>query len=187
VVEEDIKMTETALQVNNGPSAMIALAVQQGTDLTQLERLLDLQIKWEANEAKKAYVEDMALFKNDPPDIYKDKVNKQFGSKYSSIDALVNPTIPQLSKYGLSHRWDYPKMDDPKLVGVTCILTHKLGHSESVTMYAPPDTSGGNSKNPIQQIKSTMTYLKIATFEAVTGLVSREANRDDDGNGSQEP
>lgn len=175
-------MTETALAVQT-PAAMIALAVQQGTDLTQLERLLDLQIRYEANEAKKAYTQAMADFKADPPDIYKDKLNKQYNSKYSSIDALVNPTIPQLSKYGLSHRWDYPQGQDGK-VTVSCILTHSMGHSEIVTMTGPVDVSG--SKNPIQQIKSTMTYLKIATFEAVTGLVSREANQDDDGNGSQE-
>ncbi|WP_241085163.1 hypothetical protein [Candidatus Vondammii sp. HM_W22] len=40
------------------------------------------------------------------------------------------------------------------------------------------------SKNPIQQIKSTITYLKIATYEAVTGIASTEGNVDDDGNGS---
>jgi hypothetical protein len=174
------EMTETALTVQS-PAAMIAMAVQQGTDLTQLERLLDLQIRYEANEAKKAYTQAMADFKADPPDIYKDKTNKQYNSKYSSIDALVNPTIPQLSKYGLSHRWDYPQGTDGK-VSVSCILTHSMGHSETVTMTGPVDASG--SKNPIQQIKSAMTYLKIATFEAVTGLVSREANLNDDGNGA---
>ena len=41
-----------------------------------------------------------------------------------------------------------------------------------------------NAKNPLQQVKSTMTYLKIATFEAVTGIASRAGNQDDDGNGA---
>jgi len=164
------------------PSAMIELAMSKGVDLSQLEKVLELQMKWEANEARKAYTIAVAEFKSNPPAIYKDKINKQFGSKYSSIDALVNPAIPYLSKCGLSHSWRIGEADGKPQV--TCVLSHKLGHSESVTMSAPPDTSGGGSKNPIQQIKSTQTYLKIATFEAVTGLVSTEANLDDDGNAS---
>jgi hypothetical protein len=169
-----------------GPSSLIEMALSKGADdkaLEKLEKVLELQERWEANEAKKAYVKAMAEFKKDPPDIYKDKKNLQFKSRYSSIDALVNTTIPKLAQHGFSHNWLFSRTEDGK-PQVTCVLTHELGHSEAVTFDAPPDTSGGNSKNPIQQIKSTHTYLKIATFEAVTGLVSREANLDDDGNGA---
>lgn len=171
-----------------GPSTLIEMALSKGADekaLEKLEKVLELQERWEANEAKKAYVKAMAEFKKDPPDIYKDKENLQFKSRYSSIDALVNTTIPKLAQHGFSHNWLFSRTEDGK-PQVTCVLTHELGHSEAVTFDAPPDTSGGNSKNPIQQIKSTHTYLKIATFEAVTGLVSREANLDDDGNGATE-
>jgi len=167
-----------------GPSTLIEMALTNGADekaLEKLEKVLELQERWEANEAKKAYVKAMAEFKKDPPHIYKDKENKQYTSRYSSIDATVNATIPKLAEYGFSHNWQFGKTEsgNPQ---VTCVLTHEFGHSESVTFDAPPDTSGGGSKNPIQQIKSTHTYLKIATFEAVTGLVSREINVDDDGN-----
>ena len=34
------------------------------------------------------------------------------------------------------------------------------------------------------KIKSTLTHLKLATFEAVTGIATREGNLDDDGNAS---
>lgn len=172
---------DAILAPGNSPAAMMMMALNKGVDIDRLEKLLSMQQSWEANEARKAFVKAMAAFKSDPPSVYKDKINKQFGSKYSSIDALVNPTIPYLAKQGLSHSWQYGE-PDVKQVTVTCTMTHEFGHSESVTMSAPPDTSGGASKNPIQQIKSTHTYLKIATFEAVTGLVSKEANLDDDGN-----
>jgi len=168
---------------DNSPAALMHIAMSRGLDLDKLEKMLVMQTKWEERESKKAYVKAMAAFKSDPPSIYKDKTNSQFGSKYSSIEALVIPALPFLSKQGLSHSWQYGD-PDPKQVIVTCTITHELGYSESVKMAAPPDTSGGNSKNPIQQIKSTQTYLKIATFEAVTGLVSKEANLDDDGNAS---
>ena len=159
------------------------VSVEKGYEPAFIEKMMELQERNDANNAKKAYVKAMAEFKKDPPAIYKDKENSQFKSKYSSIDSLVNSAIPFLSRNGLSHSWQIGILESG-WPSVTCILTHELGHSDSVTMSAPPDTSGGGSKNPIQQMKSTQTYLKIATFEAVTGLVSREANLDDDGNGA---
>lgn len=174
--------------VSESITSIMQIAIQKNYAPEFIEKMMDLQERHEANQAKKAFTKAMANFKADPLTIYKDKINKQFGSKYSSIDALVNPAIPYLSKYGLSHSWQYGEPAEKQVI-VTCTITHELGHSESVTMSAPPDTSGGNSKNPIQQIKSTQTYLKIATFEAVTGLVSQEANLDDNGNaaGSVKP
>jgi hypothetical protein len=55
-----------------------------------------------------------------------------------------------------------------------------MGHSETVSLSGAPDTSG--AKNPLQQIKSTITYLEIATFCGVTGTASQAASMDDDGN-----
>lgn len=179
--DERHQSAEVSVPVDNSLTSIMQIAIQKNYAPEFIEKMMELQERHEATQAKKAFTKAMAAFKADPPTIFKDKTNKQFGSKYSSIEALVNPAIPYLSKYGLSHSWQY---GDPaeKQVVVTCTITHELGHSESVKMSAPPDTSGGNSKNPIQQIKSTQTYLKIATFEAVTGLVSQEGNLSDDGN-----
>ena len=170
-------------QQDHSMAAMVHSAITRGADkdyLDSLERLFALQVKAEEREAKKAYVKAMAEFKKNPPSIYKNKDNSQFKSRYSSIDAVVNPTIPLLAAQGVSHNWSFGNTDS--MIEVTCTLTHELGHSESVTIPGPADTSG--AKNDIQQIRSTHTYLKIATFEAVTGLVSREGNSDDDGNGA---
>ena len=57
----------------NSPAEMIRLAVAGGADLEKLEKLLTLQERWEANEAKKAYNKAMAAFKSNPPKINKDK------------------------------------------------------------------------------------------------------------------
>lgn len=163
------------------PMDMLKMAVSQGADLDKLEKLMELQSKWEANEAKKAFVAAMAEFKACSLVITKDKTNTQFSSKYSSIGNLVNTANESLSKFGLSARWD---IDQVNGIRVTCILTHRMGHSEQCSMTGPADTSG--KKNPLQEIKSTITYLKISTFEAITGIASSEGNADDDGNGSGE-
>jgi hypothetical protein len=109
--------------------------------------------------------------------VTKDKANKQYGSKYTSIGNMFNTVTPRLSKYGFSVNFE---VQQAEMITVTCIVTHKLGHSESVSMSAPPDGSG--SKNTLQQIKSTLTYLRAATFESAIGIASSDANLDDDGN-----
>ena len=161
------------------PLSMIQFAISNGASIDQLERLWDMQLKYEANEAKKAYHFAMSEFKKERIVITKDKDNAQYKSKYTSIGNLVDSVTPFLGKHGLSHKWDISQEGD--IIKATCISTHKDGHFESVSMSAPADKSG--AKNAIQQIKSTITYLKGVTFESLFGLASTDANCDDDGNG----
>lgn len=162
------------------PLALLQYAMANGgASLDQLERLMAMQRAYEADEARKAFNKAKADFAAEEVRVKKDKLNKQFDSRYSSIGSLVNTARPFLSKHGLSADW-IPGQDGGALT-VTCKLSHALGHSESVTLEVPKDTSG--AKNPLQQIKSSLTYAKIATFEMVTGLASDEDPGDDDGNG----
>lgn len=161
------------------PTSMLALALARGMDKETIAGLMDLKDRWEENEARKAFAEAIAAFKLDPPKVIKDKTNNQYESKYASIGNLVNTVNAALGQHGLSARWD---VDQSAGIKVSCILTHRGGHSERVSMSGPPDDSG--KKNPLQQIKSTVTYLKIATFEAVTGIAASDAG-DDDGNGAR--
>jgi len=170
----DKKMIEQSIQ----PISLLATAREQGASLEKLEQLMEMQFKWEANEAKKAYHKAVADFKSEPVRIPKSKRNSQFGgSPYSGIDDLVNTVNPVLGNHGLSAHWS---IDQSEGIKVTCVLTHSLGHSESVSMTGPADKSG--AKSPIQEIKSTITYLKIATYEAVTGVASSDDPGDTDGN-----
>lgn len=166
------------------PMSLIHMAVSSNADLDKLEKLMQLKREWEADEAKKAFIVAMAAFKAISIRVIKDKENKQYsreGSKamYVSLGNLVNTVTPHLGANGLSARWD---IDQTVGVKVTCIITHSLGHSESVAMVCPLDKSG--AKNPIQEIKSSITYAKACTFESICGLASTDANLDDDGNGA---
>jgi len=166
------------------PMSMLAMAVKQGMSLETIKELRALQKEYEADEARKAYAAALAAFKSRPLVVVKDKENTQYSkggrkAMYTSKGNLVNTINPVLSEYGLSAGWTF---DQTKGISVTCKLTHKMGHSESVTLGGLPDDSG--AKNPLQQIKSAITYLEVATFEAVTGTASTEGGMDDDGNGS---
>lgn len=173
-------MNEITPLVQPTPLSLLELAVEKGADINQIKELMVLKREWEADEARKAYHEAVNLFKQNPPKVIKDAINKQYGSRYSTLANTVNTVNSALSKFDLNARWEFSQSD--KIISVTCILSHRLGHYESATLSAPPDSSG--SKNQTQQIKSTTTYLKNATFEAVTGIATYENNLDDDGNGA---
>ena len=181
VVAEKMEVTEAPAQ-DNGPMAMMMQALGQGADIEQITKMMDLQDRWEEAQAKKAYIKAMARFKSVPIVIKKDLFNKQFKSWYASIGSLLSGALPRMGECGLAHRWDIDQ-SAPPLIKITCIVTHEDGHSESTFMVSPPDKSG--SKNPIQEIKSTRTYLQAATFESIMGLAATDANVDDDGNNAK--
>ena len=167
---------------DNSPASMMQIALSRGADLDKLEKMLALQERWEANEAKKAYHTAMAAFKAAPPEIEKDKkVSFGAGKAAYSHATLANVTdkINQaLSAHGLSAAWKTAQ--DERGITVTCTITHRLGHSESTSLTAAPDNSG--SKNAIQAVGSTITYLSRYTLLSLTGLATHD--QDDDGNGA---
>ena len=167
------------VMAQESPAAMIKAAVQGGADLEKLEKLLDIQLKYEANEAKKAYHVAMTAFKANPPMILKDKTvsYNETSYKHASLYAVAKSINDGLSKHGLSASW---KTAQSGAVSVTCKITHIMGHSEETTLSAAADSSG--SKNSIQAIGSTITYLERYSLLALTGLAAFD---DDDGVASE--
>lgn len=165
------------------PAVLLQMAVQQGADLDKLERLMALQERWEATEARKAYDRAFSEFKAEAVRILK---NRQVndgplrGKAYAELFAVVNAVTPALSLHGLSSSWKITR-DEPQWIEVTCTLKHVGGHSESVSMGGPPDAGG--AKNAIMARASTVTYLERYTLKAITGL----SEQDDDDDGGHRP
>lgn len=168
------------------PMAMLQLAIQQGADLDKLEKLMGLQDRWEKNEARKQFVAAMAEFKKHPLEIHKNKgadfENRSGGRtkyKYATLENVCKQIIAGLSAVGISHDWKTSQ--EAKVIKVTCVLTHVAGHSESTSLEAAPDESGG--KNAIQAIGSTVTYLSKYTLLAATGIAVKDQDDADAGPG----
>ena len=164
--------------------ALVEMAMRTG-DLDKLQKAMELQERWEANEARKAYMQAMSEFKSEPLRIDKDK-SVSFGQgktsySHASLANVTGKINSGLSKVGLSAAWKTNQ--DNGTITVTCTITHRDGHSESTSLTASPDTSG--SKNSIQAIGSTITYLERYTLLALTGLATYDA--DDDGHGAEPP
>lgn len=165
------------------PAQMIMVAIERGADVAMLERLMALQERWEANEARKAFVAAFAEFKKVRPVITKNK-HVGFKSKrtdtstnydHATIDNVCDSLDPALSAHGFTYVWKTDQAEGR--VRVTCTLTHVLGHSESVSLEAARDDSG--NKNHIQAVGSAATYLSRYTLLLITGCVTRD--QDDDG------
>lgn len=184
--------TNTAIvaapEVAAGPLAMAMQAMKSGMSVADMRDLLNLQKEFEANEARKAYVADMAEFKRNPPEIIKNKKvrfgqdnNGNGGTEYmhATIGDVTSLTVEALAAHGFSHRWDTEQREGGQIF-VSCILTHKLGHSERTTLNSGRDESG--KKNNIQALASTVTYLQRYTLLAACGLATKDMH-DDDGQG----
>lgn len=161
------------------PMQLLQMAVQRGTSVEQLEKLMALKERWEANEARKAYFAALNEFKKNAPKITKNKDvlhNGKFMYRHATLDNASGEIGESLSKVDISHHWDTEQLDGGR-IRVTCVLTHALGHSERTPLEASPDTSG--SKNAIQAVGSTVTYLQRYTLLAATGMAVQD--QDDDG------
>jgi hypothetical protein len=156
--------------------------LKSGGNIEQLNQMMDMQARWEANEARKAFTAAMTGFKAEPVVIYKKK-NVYFKSKnggqdtdynHAELSDVTDAVGPALAKHDLAYRWNIHQASGS--ITVDCILTHIAGHFETVTMAAGPDNSG--NKNAIQQVASTTTYLQRYTLLAITGMSTK--GMDDD-------
>lgn len=169
-----VQRTETAVTspVSLTPMEMLSRAVESGAPMDVLERLMSLQERWEKNQARKAFDEAIADAKAEIPPIQRNAKGHN-DKRYVDFAAIAKVVDPILSKHGLSYRYRTQQNDR---ISVTCILSHKAGHSEETTLTGPADTTG--NKNAIQAIGSTLTYLQRYSLVQMLGLA---AASDDDG------
>lgn len=172
------------------PADIVMYAMQNGGSIDQIREFMQLQREWEADQARKAFVADMAEFKKAPPDIVKDKAvgftNKDgsfTGYHHATLGNVTEAIVSGLARCGFSHRWDTEQAGAN--IVVTCILTHKLGHTERTTLSATKDDSG--KKNQIQQMASTITYLQRYTLLAATGVATKDQGDDDGASAGEAP
>lgn len=162
------------------PPEMLSRAIETGASLDMVSKLMDLQDRWSATEAAKAFREAFAAFKGEAVTIVRNKKitdGPLKGKSYAELYTFVDAVTPALSKYGLSASWNVTR-DEKDWIEVACVIEHTLGHSKTVKFGGPPDSGG--AKNPLQARMSTITYLERHTLKAACGLA--EQGDDSDGN-----
>lgn len=175
------KMIDTTQEIQSSQMhPLVNAAIKSGEiDTEKLSKLMDLQERWERNEAKKSYTAAMVQLKAELPSTLERDRTVDYESKraasctnytFTSLAHAMNSVSPHLTQYGFSLSWTPVTKD--KLVGVTCRLTHTDGHYEEATLSAAPDTSG--AKNPVQAVGSTITYLQRYTALSLLGIATAD-------------
>ncbi len=153
------------------PSEMLDRAVSSGASIEIVEKLMNLAERWDAAQARKAFDEAIANAKAELPPVLRNKTGHN-QKRYADFAAIAKAADAVLPKHGLSYRFRSSQDDR---IHVTCIVSHRAGHSEENTLAGPADTSG--SKNAIQAIGSTLTYLQRYSLMQALGMAATD---DDD-------
>ncbi|MEG1234840.1 MAG: ERF family protein [Acinetobacter sp.] len=171
-------MSDLVVQKENNIDPMLSMiervALDPQADVLKLEKMIELQERVMANQAKQQFDQAMLNFQIKKPVIEKNAVANR--TKYAKLPNIQAAIEPVLQEFGLFARWSTVAQESGK-TRVTCIVTHIGGHSETSSMDVSPDKSG--SKNEIQAEGSAITYAERYTLCSLLGLVLSE---DTDGN-----
>lgn len=157
------------------PMALLDKAVSGGASLDMIDRLVSLGERMQAMKARQAFDAAIAAAKAEIKPVARNAIGHN-SKRYADFSAYAKAIDPILSRHGLSYRF---RSAQAERITVTCVLSHRDGYSEENSLTGPADTSG--SKNAIQAIGSTLTYLQRYTLVQALGLA---AGDDDDGRAS---
>lgn len=172
-------------------SQLIEKAVSGNASVEVIEKLMQLQFNWEANQAKKAFVIAKNEFLKIVPQIIKtgaagfDSKDKRSRTEYTyaELGKVLAQIKDALIQCGLTVSWKRGQSDGTN-ISIKCELTHELGHTEDSGWFeAGPDATG--NKNSVQAIGSTTTYLERYSLFSLLGLAATD--KDDDGDGADPP
>jgi hypothetical protein len=167
---------ETLERIDTTPANLLSQAIEKGLDVESLSKLMDLQERYQAGQARKLFFEAFTEFQSKCPDLRKTKEVNFGQTKYSfaPLADICRQIGKTLKDAGLSYRWEI--QDNPNELKVTCLISHVDGHTEQTTMTSPPDASG--SKNAIQARGSAIEYLKRYTLIGALGLSTADSDID---------
>lgn len=168
-------------------SVIARAAADPNVDIDKLERLLEMQERVIARNARSAYFDALAELQPKLPVITERGGIKDRNGNIQSTYALwedVNEAIrPILAEHGFSLTFKVSRTQDQIIT--TGILAHREGHCEQTELSLPTDTSG--SKNAVQAVGSSTSYGKRYTAFALLNITSQGEDDDGQKGGAPEP
>lgn len=166
--------------LSGGLLGVIARAARDpSVDIDKMERLLEMQERVIAREARTAYSVALAELQPKLPIISeRGKIlnkDRQVQSTYAFWEDVNEQIRPLLAQAGFSLSFRTGKNGNE--ITVTGVLTHKDGHREETTISLPADGSG--NKNAVQAVASSTSYGKRYTAFALLNITTK--GEDDDG------
>lgn len=171
--------TNSIEKQGNNPSALLQIAVEKGADVEKLEKLMELQERWDANEARKAFFTAMAAFQGDAPAIDRGKSVKDRNGRimysYAPLEAVLDAIRPAERAHGFMHSWNQEDLDGGG-VRILCKISHTSGHTETSSVTIPPTT--GMNTNAAQDRGIIVTYGQRRSLLNAYGLATGGEDRD---------
>lgn len=177
--------------------AIIAAARDPSVDADKMEKLVDLQMKVEANEARKAFTRAFAALKRHLPHINKDgnidhgdehgrtkSGKKALKTRYATYPALMEVCEPLLDEHGFTLSSVIEPSADGVKINVVSYLEHVDGHSRVSRFPLGADASGGKNNN--QGWGSSQQYGMRYNAIALLNIVTKDP-RDSDNDGYPKP
>lgn len=169
------------LRQQDEASALISVieraATNPNVDIDKMERLLQMQERVMAQQAKTAFAADFALMQTEMPTITERGeivVNGQTRSKYAKFEDINEAIKPVMQRYGFAV--SFKVKTEGQQITVTGILMHRMGHQEETSMVLPADKSG--SKNSVQELGSSISYGQRYVLKALLNISSRGEDTD---------
>jgi hypothetical protein len=163
------------------PAQLIELAIEKGNiDLEKLEKLMLLQERHVANEAKKIFVTSFSMAQMEISAVVKDKLNPQTHSKYAGLESIIENAKPVYTKHGFSVIFYEGKPEIADAVRVCADVLHRAGHKETYYYDVPLDGTGikGNANmTRIHGKSSSVSYGRRYLMCMIWNI----ATEDDDG------
>lgn len=163
---------EVLLPIDPMVSMIERVAMDPNSDLTKLERMIELKERHDASSARAEFAAAFAKASASFPTIPLN--GKSNNGMYATLEDITKLTRPVLSEHGLAMTFAVVVGQD---VVVTAKLMHKSGHCEETSIALPRDTSG--SKNAVQAVGSTQKYGQRYTAQAILGLSLGKDDEDD--------
>lgn len=165
----------------NSPLALIEKAMTMpDMNVQVLERMFDLQERYQTKEAEISFNKAMARLQPNLPEIQKSSSGVH-STKYAKYEDMDRQLRPHYTKEGFSISYNSQPNGDVVLFSGT--LKHEDGHSETAYFELPKDKSG--NKQDIQAYASALSYAKRYLLGMLLNVVTRD--EDDDGQYLQEP
>lgn len=163
---------------------LMEIAVREGGESVKaLERLIDLQERVMARDARKEFFDALAAFQDDVPEINKArtaKITMKSGGSYSytfaPFEEIARTIRPVLKAHGFSYNHTTEGAEGG-ILSVVCVLRHEGGHEERSVFPVPTQTDAAMSG--AQKMGAALHYGKRQSLTAVLGLTT--ADQDTDG------
>lgn len=169
-----IEREESRAVATTSPTHLIEMAINQGADVDKLERLMDMQERWERREAEKAFNRSITIFQSSCPRIVKSK--QGHGYKYATLGDIHAQIKETAQQCGISWRWETKEQTDERLT-VSCIVTHLDGHSRSTesTVFIE---AGNKMQSRTQMVGVATTYAQRYSLIGALGISTADEDMD---------